>query len=463
MLKFFMKKKEVRHKTLPLTYEEINLKEAGTKIQNIVLCYPFNPLKVVFHRIPWIGRHNFSLQKPFCGIIEQCHREGFILYSDWLTTIGNIRRGFYSDDTLKIRENLTNHLKELTVNIGYKKEKEYFIVNNEFKELNSWLNKMYNKLYIMEERGGWNIEFLSQIERRENLLRTYRQYRKNKELRLRDIIKSHKQKLETLPLPPKPEFKPIGHHQQINTNIFSTRKVKLRIIPKNLSEHEKIENKIKRYEYDEDDVKKKFNISIPLRNEFKKIFFIYHTDDTKENIYTSKEFEEQINEIFRLIGNGWLTLVNGILMLLGNSLEEIEEKLTFKQLKKYPRLIKNLGKAQKNIKDGDWNDVPHYCCKSVERFFNILLNNRKQYADKTLSQLTNIIRDKKEKLFKDSVRGVMDGLNNLLLSTLNLVGSIRNRRDSGHGNITDVPEWEAKMCYSFTLLLLRTLQGAIKK
>ena len=152
-------------------------------------------------------------------------------------------------------------------------------------------------------------------------------------------------------------------------------------------------------------------------------------------------------------------MVNGSLMLLGNSIEEIEEKLIFKQLEKYPRVVKNLGKAQKNIIDTDWNDVPHYCLKAIEGFYNIILGNKKKYEDKTLSQLTEIIRNKKEKLFKGSVRGVIDGLDYLLLSTQNLVGSVRNRRDSGHGNVTDVPEWEAKMSYSFTLLLLRTIQG----
>ena len=87
------------------------------------------------------------------------------------------------------------------------------------------------------------------------------------------------------------------------------------------------------------------------------------------------------------------------------------------------------------------------------------MSDKKKYENSTISELTKTIRDKKEKLFRESVRGVSNGLDYLLLSTLNLVGSIRNRRDSGHGNITDVPEWEAKMCYRFTFLLLRTLQG----
>ena len=439
-----MKKKEPNHQSLPITYEEINLKEAGTKFQNIVLCYPFNPLKVDFNKIPWIGRQNLSLEKPFCGIIEESHREGFIVYSNWLSSIGNKRGGFYSDETRKIREKITGHLKELTTNIGYTKEKDKFVVNNEFKELNSWLNKMYNRLHKMDEKGGWDVAYSNQIEKCEILAREYKKYRKAKEVRLKDIP---------------PSLFPVSHRQNINTNIIPFFRSKPRKIPKNLSKREKIINKIKRYEYSEEDVRTKSNFRIPVRSEFENSFFLYHMDTTKENIFTSKDFEDQINEIFRLIGNDWLTLVNGSLMLLGNSIEEIEEKLIFKLLEKYPRVVKNLGKAQKNINDSDWNDVPHYCLKAIERFYNIILDDKKQYEDKNLSQLTNVIREKQEKLFKGSVKGVKDGLNNLILSTLNLIGSIRNRRDSGHGNITDVPEWEAKMCYSFTLLLLRTLQG----
>jgi len=454
-----MKKKEPKHQSLPITYEEINIKEAVIKFQNIILCYPFNPLKVDFNKIPWIGRQNLPLQKPFCCIIEECHREGFIMYSDWLSFIGSKRSGFYNDETRKVREKITGHLYDLTTNIGFTKTKEKYIVNNQFKELNSWLNKMYNKLHKMDEKGGWDVAYLNQIEKLEKIARDYKQYRKAKEGRLRDIIEKYKNQLENLPQSPKPKFKPIGYNNYINTSLFSNRRKILRKIPKNLSKREKIINKIERYKYSEEDVKTKFNVRIPIRDEFENTFFIYHMDTTKENIFSSKEFEDQINEIFRLIGNEWLTLVNGSLMLLGNSTEEIEEKLVFKQLEKYPRVVKNLGKAQKNINDSDWNDVPHYCLKAIERFYNIILNNKKQYEDKNLSQLTKIIREKQEKLFKESVKGVNGGLSNLILSTLNLVGSIRNRRDSGHGNITDVPEWEAKMCYSFTLLLLRTLQG----
>jgi len=450
-----MKKQEPKLQSLPITYKEINLKEAVTKFQNIILCYPFNPLKVDFYKIPWVGRHSSSRRKPFCGLIEASHREGFIVYSDWLSFVSGRRSDFYQDETLKIRDKITSHLKELTTNIGYTKEKDKYIVNNEFKELNSWLNKMYNKISKIDEDGGWDIAYSNQIKRRETITRDYKKYRKAKETRLKELIKKCKSQLKDIPRP----LLPVSHRQSINTNIIPFFRSKPRKIPKNLSKREKLINKIKRYEYSEQDVRAKSNIRIPIRNEFENTFFIHHVDATKENIFTSKDFDDQINEIFRLLGKDWVSLVNGNLMLLGNTIEEIEEKLIFKQLEKYPRVVNNLGKAQKNIIDTDWNDVPHYCLKAIEGFYNIILGSKKKYEDKTLSQLTEIIRNKKEKLFKGSVRGVIDGLDYLLLSTQNLVGSVRNRRDSGHGNVTDVPEWEAKMCYSFTLLLMRSLQG----
>jgi len=40
----------------------------------------------------------------------------------------------------------------------------------------------------------------------------------------------------------------------------------------------------------------------------------------------------------------------------------------------------------------------------------------------------------------------------------NLVGTLRNKKDSAHGNPFDVEEWEAKLSYSYTILLLRTLE-----
>lgn len=438
-----MRKEEKDNQTKPVAYEEVNLNEAGTKFQNIILCYPFNPLKVEFRNVPWFGRYDLALSRPFCGLIEQCHREGFVVYSDWLNIIGSKRSGFYGNETREIREKINIHLKDLTDSIGYAKEKHKIVVNNQFKELNSWLNKIYMKLYKMDKEGGWDAAYIKQIERSKKVVEAYKQYRKDKKRRLMNVIEKCKDDLAKL-LPP----------------LFKTevRKNKARIIPKNLSERDKLINKIKRYDYNESDVKQKSYIDIPLRNAFQETFFIYHMDATKENILTAQEFEDQINEIFRLLGNEWVTFVNGKLMLLGNSAEEIEEKQTYKLLEEYPRVIKNLRKAQKNIMDADWNDVPHYCCKAIEGFYNVLLKNKRQYEDKTLSQLTNIIRRQEELLFKESVIGVKGGLDHLILSALNLVGSIRNRRDSGHGNITDVPEWEAKMSYSFTLLLLKTLQ-----
>ena len=451
-----MKKEDNKFQSQPLDFEKINLEEACTKLDNIILSYPFNPLKVEFNKIPWISRDNLPLQRPFCGLIEECHKEGFIIYSDWLNKIGSKRRGFYYFETQQIREKITIHLGNLINKLDFTKEKERIVVNNEFKELNTWLNKMYSKICKMDEQGGWDVTYLNQVERRDKIARAYKKYRINKEKRLKGKIQKYKIELENLDLP-KPEIKPIRPYQNINTDIFSIKKMKLRKIPKNLSEYDRIKNKLERYEYNENDVKRNSDRDPPIRREFEKNFYIYHMHTTKENIYASEEFEKQINEVLRLIGKEWVSLINGKLMLLGTSVEEREEKLIFKQLQKYPRVLKTLEKAQKNIKDADWNDVPLYCCKSIERFYNILLKNKKKYEDKNLSLLTKIIRDKKEKIFKNSVRGVNDGLDYLILASLNLVGSIRNRRDSAHGNITDVPEWEAKMCYSFTLLLFGTL------
>lgn len=453
------KRKEISNGTKPIAFEKINIKEAKVKFHNIFLCYPFNPLKVDFHKIPWIGGESYGLEYPFCGLIEKSHREGFIIYSDWLNSIGRRRSGFYRDDTHGIREKVIKHLEELVTNVNYKKQERKYVVNNQFKELNSWLNKMYTKIHKMDGIGGWDAGYIAQINRKENIIEAYKQYRKTKEKRLKNVIDKYKNELEKLGPPPIPLFKPIRKQIQINTNLFSIRRSKYRRVPKNLSERGRLINKLERYEYNEKDVNQKAQIEIPLRSSFQKTFFIYHTDFTKENIFTSKEFEDQINEIFRLLGNEWMTLVNGKLMLLGNTLEEIEEKITFKTLEEYTRVTKNLRKAQKNLKDADWNDVPFYSCKAIEGFYNALLKSKKEYEDKNLSQLTSIIRSQEDKLFRESVKGVKGGIDHLILSALNLVGSIRNRRDSGHDNITGVPEREAKMSYSFTLLLLRTLQG----
>lgn len=452
------KRKEIGNETRPIAFEKINIKEAKAKFQNIFLCYPFNPLKADFHKIPWIGGESYALENPFCGLIEQSHREGFIIFSDWLSSIGRRRSGFYRDDTHGIREKVILHLEELVTDVNYKKQERKYVVNNQFKELNSWLNKMYTKIHKMDRIGGWDAGYITQIDRKENIIKAYKQYRKTKEKRLQNVIIKYKNDLEKLGPPPVPLFKPIRRSHQINSNLFSIRRSRYRKVPKNLSERGRLINKLERYEYNEKDVNQKGKIEIPLRSAFRETFFIYHTDFTKENIFTSKEFEDQINEIFRLLGNEWMTLVNGKLMLLGNTVEEIEEKLTFKTLEEYTRVTKNLRKAQKNLKDADWNDVPLYCCKAIEGFYNALLKNKKEYEDKSLSPLTHIIIKQKDTLFKESVKGVKGGLENLILSAQNLVGSIRNRRDSAHGNITDVPEWEAKMSYSFSLLLLRTLQ-----
>ena len=99
-----------------------------------------------------------------------------------------------------------------------------------------------------------------------------------------------------------------------------------------------------------------------------------------------------------------------------------------------------------------------YCCKAIEHFYKNLLRNEKKHKKLGLSDLTKEIRKEKENLFKKSDSVVLGGIDYLLLSGINVVGTIRNTRDSGHGNDRDILEWEAKLSYSYTILLLRTLK-----
>ncbi len=187
-----------------------------------------------------------------------------------------------------------------------------------------------------------------------------------------------------------------------------------------------------------------------------------YPEDHFKFLASSNEFDMQINEIFRLIGKDWVSCVNGSLMIIGHSVEDIEEIKVYKDLQKYPRVLKNFEKARKNLLDSDWNDVPLYCSKSVERFYNILLGDKSKYENLSISGLTELIRKNEDKIFKISLSWVKDGLDLLILSSKNLIGTLRNKKDSGHGNPIDVETWEAKMCYSYTLLLLRTLLNFIK-
>ena len=107
-----------------------------------------------------------------------------------------------------------------------------------------------------------------------------------------------------------------------------------------------------------------------------------------------------------------------------------------------------------------WNDVALYCCKAIEYFYKIILGNKKKYEKFTLGSLVAEIRKKHNKLFKcDDTLWL--GVDKLLQSCINLVGTIRNSRDSGHGNDRDVEEWESEMVYSYTILLIKTLLNII--
>lgn len=223
----------------------------------------------------------------------------------------------------------------------------------------------------------------------------------------------------------------------------------------NEKESEKFSDKLYKYQLKKSDIKELYRKTLPLEDEFRKVFNAY--SDNVPNIMTSKEFDDLFNEIFHLCGLNFISCVNGRLKIIGNSVEEIEEKRVYKYLEKYPKALENLDKSYDHKLDAEWNDVTLYCCKALENFYKNLLGNKKNFEKFSLSDLIKEIRKNKQDLFKKSDSGVMDGIDHLLLSGINIVGTIRNSRDSGHGNERDVLEWEAKMGYSYTILLLRTI------
>jgi len=195
------------------------------------------------------------------------------------------------------------------------------------------------------------------------------------------------------------------------------------------------------------------------REIFTEIFHFKH--NLKEfNILTPQEFDNFINEIFQLMGYDWVSFINGELMLIGYSIEEKEEKEVFRYLKKYRKVIENLEKAKQHILEADWNSVPLYCCKAIEHFYKNLLGQKKEFEKDSISKLTQKIIEEKNinSLFKNSFIDINDGIKNLLQSGKNLVGTLRNRKDSAHGNPLDVEDWEARLSYSYTILLLKTLE-----
>ena len=369
---------------------------------------------------------------------------------DWLNYIEN--KSLKKKKNIKeIRKKVVNHLNELIKNIRYKEENARIILNNQFKELNIWIKIMYDKINYLKNKGYWSSEFLQQLRRRKEIGDAYKQYRKIKAKKRIKKVEQYNQRMEELTKDDKIDAK----LYKLFPRSYDDYKMERRL-PKNPSEEEILRCKLVRMEYNSHVVNSLYNEKLPLEIIFTEIFHFNH--NLKEfNILTPLEFDNFINEILQLMGNDWVSCINGELMLIGYSIEEKEEKEVFRYLKKYPKVIENLEKVKQHQLEADWNSVPLYCCKAIEHFYKNLLGNDKKHKKLCLSDLTNELRKKKQDLFKKSDNAVMDGIDHLLLSGINIVGTIRNTRDSGHGNDRNVLEWEAKMGYSYTILLLRTL------
>ncbi len=121
--------------------------------------------------------------------------------------------------------------------------------------------------------------------------------------------------------------------------------------------------------------------------------------------------------------------------------------------------MKSYGNSNKKNWDFNrWRGLSYlYCCKTIENFYKNLLGNKNKYKKFPIAKLTLEVRHRKGKIFKRSDTAIMVGIDNLLLSGINIVGTLRNTRDSGHGNMREVNAWEAKMAYSYTITLLRTI------
>ncbi|MFX1450876.1 MAG: hypothetical protein ACFFCM_08540 [Promethearchaeota archaeon] len=367
--------------SLPIRYEKVNIDEGITKLSNLILFYPYNPYNERSTNMYWLKSGNL----PFCGIIDESHRKGYSIFTNWFE---RSRIHQHNIDVPKMRRNVIKRFLDLLNDIGYTKKKDCIEVNNYFKELKCWIYEMYKKIALKDDYGGWKVVALNEISRKDEYLRG-------------------------------PEHK----------------------YPQAIWISGEIENTIREV--------------FGFRN------WIFNLDSVK-NILTSQELDELINEIFRLIGKNWISCDGGKLRILGNSIEEIEEKRVYKELERYPKVLENIDKAYEHKLNAEWNDVSLYCCKAIEIFYKNLLGNRNKYKRLTLSQLTQKIIEKKEDLFKSSDSTVIDGIKKLILSGINTIGTIRNTRDSGHGNERDVLKWEAKMGYNYTILLLRTILS-IKK
>lgn len=437
--------------SLTFSYKSIDKEQALTKFSNLIRLYPYHPTKSNIKNIGWlipqkIFRVSDIPNKPFCGIIEILHRRGFPLIGDWLNRIENLRRN--KKTTIRIRNTLVNHLTKLLTNIEYEEENARIIVNNQFKELNIWIKVLFEKIDFLNERGGWSSEFTQQSIRRKEIGDAYKEYRKTKAQQMEKKIDQYHKRLKELI-----KDEEIDNLIQIKYSYYERR----RKLPKNPSEQEIIRWKLERMEYNSDIAKSLYEQQLSLELLFTKVFHCKHNIN-ETDILTTEEFDTLTNEILVLMGYNWVSCINGELMLIGQSIEDKEEKEVFRYLKRYPKVIENLENAKQHLLEADWNIVPLYCCKAIEHFYKNLLENENIPKKLSLSDLTQEIRKKKDNLFKKSDSAVMDGINHLLLSGINVVGTIRNTRDSGHGNERDVLEWEARMSYSYTILLLRTLE-----
>ncbi len=417
---------------LTYSYNTIDIKEALAKFSNLLILFPYHPRKSKINNIGWLTPQKFFRksdipERPFCGIIEICHRKGFPVFRDWLNYIEN--KSLTKKNIIEIREKLVNHLNKLIKNFGYKEENERIILNNQFKELYIWIKIMYDKIDYLKNKGGWNSEFLQQLRRRKEIGDAFKQYRKIKaKMRLKKVAQ-YNQRMEEL-----------TKDDIFDTNLYNLLPMSYdqykmkRKLPNSASEKEILRCKLVRMEYNSYVANSLYNEKLPLEIIFTKIFHFKH--NLKEfNILTPQEFDNFINEILQLMGYNWVSCINGELMLIGYSIEEKEEKEVFRYLKKYPKVIENLEKAKLHILEADWNSVPLYCCKAIEHFYKHLLGQKKEFERDSISKLTQkIIKEKTiNSLFKKSSIGIDGGIKSLLKSGINLIGTLRNRKDSAHG------------------------------
>lgn len=439
------------------SYNAIGIKEALTKFSNLLILFPYHPRKSKIENIGWLTpqklfRKSDIPKKPFCDIIEICHRKGFSVFEDWLSYIEN--NNPIKGNIIEIRKKVITHLTELIQNIGYIEENERIILNDQFKELYVWIKTMYDKINYLKNKECWSSEFLQQLRRRKEIGDAYTQYRKIKAKKRIKEIEQYNQRMEEL-----------TKDDIFDTNLYRlfpmsyNQYKKKRKLPKSPSEKEILRYKLLGMEYNSNVTNSLYIEELPLEIIFTEIFYFKHNLN-EFNILTPQEFDNLINEIFQSMGYDWVSCINGELMFIGYSIEEKEEREVFRYLKEYRKVIENLEKAKQHILETDWNSVPLYCCKAIEHYYKNLLGQKKEFEKYPISILTQKIIEEKNinSLFKNSDIGITDGIKYLLRSGINLIGALRNRKDSAHGNLLDVEDWEARLSYSYTILLLRTLE-----